>query len=52
MGVASGCVLRVVRVCLGGSGSYQGVLRDVKSVSSDIRNVSGYVRCNVIEAHC
>ena len=50
--MASGCVLRVVRVCLGGSGSYQDVLRDVKSVPSDIRNVSGYVNCNVKEAHC
>ena len=43
VGVASGCVLRVERVCLGGSSSYQGMLRDVKSASSDIRNVSGYV---------
>ena len=47
MGEASGCVLRVVRVCLGESGSYQDVFRDVKSVSSDVRNVSGYVNCIV-----
>ena len=49
--------LESCEVCLGESGSYQGVLRDVKSVSSDIRNVSGYVNCkvkeaNVVEAHC
>ena len=29
---------------LEGSGSYEGVLRNVKSVSSDIRNVSGYAK--------